>query len=296
MRVFLTGATGYIGSAIAAELLLRGHQVSGLARSEASAARLASLGVDPVSGDLADLAVLGEAASAADGVIHTGFSNISATVSLEDSTATDRAAVAAIGQALAGSGKPFVATSVTSLLRPGAVGTEDDPAWVGGNPRAQTEVDALAFAEQDVRVSAVRLPPSVHGPGDHGWIPALVRIARERGVAGYIGDGANRWAAVHRLDAAHLFCLALESAPAGARLHAVGDEAVTLHAIATSIARVADVPAGSIDPDDAAEHFGFLARFVALDGPRSSKLTRARLGWNPVHPDLLTDLDEGVYA
>lgn len=296
MRVLLTGATGFIGSAIARELSDHGHEVLALARSTTSGDQLAKNGYGVFRGDLTDVDSLRTAAAAVDGVVHTAFANISATTTITDSTRVDRAAVAAIGETLSGTGRPFVVTSVTSLLRPGAVGTEDDEAWPEGNPRGQAEIDALRFGDRGVRVSAVRLPPSVHGEGDVGWVPALIRIAREKGVAGYIGDGSNRWPAVHRLDAARLFRLALESASPGSRLHAVADEGVPLHAIASAISRIAEVPTASIAPSDADAHFGFLARFVALDSPRSSALTRIGVGWTPKQPSLLEDLTASRYS
>jgi nucleoside-diphosphate-sugar epimerase len=296
MRVFLTGATGYVGSAVADELVAAGHEVVGLARSPRSAERLTARGLRVHRGDLEDLAALRAGAEQADAVVHTAFENISATRSIQDSTAADRVAVAAMGDALAGTGKPMVVTSVTSLLRPGAEGTEHDEAASDGNPRGRAEIDALALAERGVRVSAVRLPPSVHGEGDDGWVPALLRIARRQGFSGYVGEGANRWPAVHRLDAASLFRLALERADAGARWHAVADEGVPMRDIATAIGDVVGVPPRAVDADAVEEHFGFLARFVAMDSPRSSLHTRRALGWEPVRPGLLADIASGSYS
>jgi len=296
MRVFLTGATGFIGSAIAEELATSGHQVVALARSDASAAKLSARGFDVYRGDLDDLDSLRSAAAAVDGVVHAAFTNISATTTIVESTRVDRTVVAAMGEALAGSGRPIVVTSVTSLLRPGARGTEDDEASPEGNPRGQAEIDALALRDRGVPVTAVRLPPSVHGAGDVGWVPALIRLAKTTGVAGFVGDGNNRWPAVHRLDAARLFRLALESQNPSIRLHAVADEGIPFSAIAASIGKIAGVPTASIAPTAADDHFGFLSRFVAMDGARSSASTRTALGWNPEHPSLLEDLTSGIYS
>ena len=296
MRVFLTGATGFIGSAIADELATSGHQVVALARSDASAAKLSARGFDVYRGDLHELDSLRSAAAEVDGVIHAAFTNISATTTIDESTRVDRAVVAALGDALAGSGRPLVVTSVTSLLRPGARGTEDDEASPEGNPRGQAEIDALALLGRGVQVTVVRLPPSVHGEGDVGWVPALIRIAKTTGVAGYIADGKNRWPAVHRLDAARLFRLALESPTLSARLHAVADEGVPFRAIATAVSQIAGVPTASIAPEGADAQFGFLGRFASLDSPRSSARTRAALRWNPNHPSLLEDLASGIYT
>lgn len=295
MRVFVTGATGFVGSAIARDLRTHDHQVVALARSDAAARHLASCGYEVHRGDLTDASGLAEAASHVDGVVHAAFANISATRTIADSTLVDRAAVAAIGAALADSGRPFVVTSVTSLLAPGAAGTEDDEAWAEGNPRGRAEIDALSLAAHGVRVSAVRLPPSVHGDGDVGWVPALIRLAKERGVSAYIGDGGNVWPAVHRLDAATLFRLALEQAAPGSRFHAVADEGIPMRAIAAAVGAIAVVSTGSIPAAEADAHFGFLGRFVGMDSPRSSARTRAALGWQPQEPGLLEDLASGRY-
>ncbi len=294
MRVLVTGATGFVGSAVVRELTVHGHRVVALARSAESAERLESEGVEVHRGDLADLDGLRSAAASVDGVVHTAFANVSATTTIADSVRVDRAAVAALGDGLAGTDRPFVVTSVTALLTPGVAGTEADVA-ARDTPRGLAEIEALAFADRDVRVSVVRLPPSVHGPGDVGWIPALVGIARSTGISGYLGDGSNRWPAVHRLDAASLFRLALEHASAGSRLHAVADEGVPLRTIADAVGRIAGVPVAPVDDARAEAHFGFLARFVALDGPCSSEATRRGLGWRPVHPTLLDDLESGRY-
>jgi nucleoside-diphosphate-sugar epimerase len=292
MRVFVTGASGWIGSAVVPELLDAGHEVVGLARSEASADAIATAGAEVLLGSLDDLDSLQAGAAKADGVIHLAF--VHDFSQYEASIRTDHRAIEALGAALAGTGRPLVIASGIGLRRSGAVGTERDP-FDPAHPRAAAAGITLALAERDVRPVVVRLPPTVHGPGDHGFIASLVATARDQGVSGYIGDGANRWPAVHRLDAAHLFRLALESAPAGSSLHAVADQGVPIRTIAETIARHLAVPAVSVAPDDAADHFGWLSRFLAADIPASSDLTRALLGWEPTHPSLLDDLDAGHY-
>jgi nucleoside-diphosphate-sugar epimerase len=295
MRVFVTGASGHIGSAVVPELLAAGHQVVGLARSDASAARLQAAGAEVRRGDLADPAGLAAAAAAADGVIHLAFiHDWMRTGAFLDAVAADLAAVQAMGAALAGSGKPFVTTSGTLMLALGGIagrpGSEADA--LPGGPRVDAENHAVALAGEGVRSSVVRLPPTVHSSLDHhGFVPALIGLARETGAAGYVGDGANRWPAVHTLDAARVYRLALESAPAGTRLHAVADEGVPFRAIAEAIGRHLGVPA---EPRPA-EHFGFLQGFAGLDGPVTSAATRELLGWRPEHPGLLEDLDDGHY-
>jgi nucleoside-diphosphate-sugar epimerase len=298
MRVFVTGATGYIGSAIVRELIEAGHQVLGLARSDTAEARLAAVGAEVHRGTLEDLDSLQSGAAAADGVIHLAF--IHDFSDYQGAVQTDLRAVKAIGAALEGSGKPFVITSgtlmLTFLLPAGRIGTEKDVADAGSAaPRIASENVAIALSERGVRSSVVRLSPSVHGEGDHGFVSALINVAREKGVSGYIGDGSNRWPAVHRLDAAHLFRLALEQAPAGAVLHGVADEGVPIRAIAEVIGRHLDLPVVAIAPEDAAEHFGWLGTALAADNPTSSALTRERLQWHPVQPGLLADLDRGHY-
>ena len=297
MRVFVTGATGYIGSAVVRELLETGHEVVGLARSDRGAAALASAGAVPVRGALDDLAGLQAGAAAADGVIHLAFNNISETTDFAASCQADRFAIEALGEALAGSGRPLVVTSGTGLLLPGRLGTEqaepDTTPFAG--LRGASEALALTFADRGVRASVLRLPFSVHGTGDRGFVPALIEIARNAGVAAYPGDGANRWPAVHRLDAANLFRLAVEAAPAGARLHAVADEGVPVREVAEVIGRHLSVPVTSVPGTEAEAHFGFLAHFITMDGPASSALTRERTGWQPVQPGLIADLDKGHY-
>jgi nucleoside-diphosphate-sugar epimerase len=296
MRVFVTGATGHIGSAVVPELLGAGHKVVGLARSGESAAALESAGAQAHRGSLDDVAGLREAAGAADGVIHLAFKHEDMLAGdYEGAAAADRHAVEAMGDALAGAGKPLVIASGTlTLAGLGRTGTEDDAPAGGG--RADTEDMVIALAERDVRSAAVRLTPTVHSSLDHhGFIPALIGIARRTGVAGYVGDGSNRWPAVHTLDAAVLLRLAVEAAPPGSRLHAVGDEGVRFREIAEAIGRHLDVPAASIPADELAGQFGFLAALVGLDNPTSSALTQERLGWRPAHPGLIADLDEGHY-
>lgn len=289
-RVFVTGATGYIGSAIARGLLDDGYAVLGLARSDAAAETLRQRGIGVHRGDVTDPDSLAAGArAAAGGVIHTAFIHDFSTYA--ENTKTDERAVMAIAEALVGTGKPFVATSGTTVLAPGRLGTETDAPDPDhpGSARARSEA-GLAFADRGVRASVVRLPPSVHGKGDTAFVPALIGIAREAGFAAYIGDGANRWPAVHRDDAARLFRVACERAEAGSVLHGVAEEGVPLRRIAEAIGEVLGVPARSIAPGEAADHFGWLAPFAQSDGPVSSALTRERLGWRPRQIGLLADL------
>jgi nucleoside-diphosphate-sugar epimerase len=296
MRVFVTGASGFIGSAVVTELLTHGHQVTGLARSDNSAHAVAAAGAQVHRGSLADLESLRAGAAASDGVIHTAYiHDFSPGADFSAPANADRAAIETLGETLAGSGRPLVVAAGTALLAPGRVATEDDePAAAGVHPRISEQV-ALPFAERGVRVSAMRLPPSVHGEGDHGFVPRLIGFARAKGLSAYIAEGANRWAAVHRLDAARLFRLALEDAPAGSRLHAVGDEGVPFREIAAVIGRHLDLPVTSLSQQEAESHFGGLAMFASLDAPASSALTRQRYGWRPGQPGLIADLDAGHY-
>jgi nucleoside-diphosphate-sugar epimerase len=295
MRVFVTGATGFIGQAVVRELITAGHAVLGLARSDAAAEALARMGAEAHRGDLSSAESLAAGARACDGVIHLAFiHDFSAYASAAE---TDRRAVEVLAGALEGAGKPFVSTSGTALLTPGRIGTEEDApasASVAG-PRAASEVIVLAAADRGVRTSVVRLPPSVHGAGDHAFVPALIEVARRTGVSAYVADGANRWPAVHRLDAARLFRLALESAPPGRPLHGVAEEGVTMRAIAEVIGEKLGVPVRSLSEEASHAHFDWLARFVAIDNPTSSTLTRNMLGWRPQGPELLTDMREGGY-
>jgi nucleoside-diphosphate-sugar epimerase len=295
LRVFVTGASGHIGSAVVPELLSAGHEVVGLARSGASADKLTAQGAKVHQGDLDDLDALREAALASDGVIHLAFKHDLNDIAL--AAESDLRAVQTIGAALQGTSKPLVVTSGTLFLAyvaPGRIGTEQD--IYPGGPRADSENYVIALAERGVRSAVIRLAPLVHSSLDHhGFAHRLINTAREKGVSAYVGDGANRWPALHTLDAAHLYRLAVESAPAGSRLHGVADEGVAFREIAEVIGRQLDLPLASVAPEEAAEHFGFLGRFVTLDNPTSSAWTRELLGWQPVHPGLLADLEEGHY-
>lgn len=298
MRVFVTGASGHVGSAVVPELLQAGHEVVGLARSDASAAVLRSRGATVRRGDLDDLDGLRDAAADADGVIHLAFKHDAMLAGDFDTAAgADLAATRAIADALAGTGKPFVTTSGTALLaqlgltRPG---TEDDVAE--GGYRIDAENEVVSLAERGIRASVVRLPPVVHSAADkHGFVPTLIAVARRTGVAGYLGDGSNRWPAGHTLDVGNLYRLALEKAPDGSRLHGVGDEGIPLRQLAEVIGRQLDVPVASIPAERAQAHFGWLGGFAGVDNPASSARTRELLGWEPVHPGLLADLAEGHY-
>jgi nucleoside-diphosphate-sugar epimerase len=298
MQVFVTGASGHIASAVIPELLAAGHEVVGLARSDASAAAVEALGAKVHRGSLDDLDGLREAATASDGVIHLAFKYDEVLAgNFPAAIAADLSAKEAMGEALAGTGKPFVGVSGTLALTLGGhqgTGTEAD--MPGTGPQADGENAVIAFADHGIRSSVVRLPPTVHSSLDHrGYIPALISIARASGKAGYVADGSNRWPAVHTLDAAHLFRLAVEEAPAGSRLHGVADEGVPFLEIAGAIGRQLGVPTVSIAPEEAADYFGFLAMFVSLDNPASSALTRKALGWQPEHAGLLADLSERHY-
>lgn len=298
MRIFLTGASGHIGSAVIPELLAAGHEVVGLARSNEAAAAVAAAGADVHRGDLDDLDNLRAVAATADGVIHLAFKHEAMqTGDYAGAIAADLRAIETIGDALAGTGKPFVSTSGTLLLAFAGltrVGTEADALDAG--PRVDAENAVVALADRGVRSSVVRLPPTVHSSLDHyGFVPTLIATARDKGVAAYVGDGNNRWPAGHTLDAAHLYRLALETAPAGARLHAVDDEGVPFREIAEAIGRHLDLPAISIPPEQADAHFGYLGPVVALDNPTSSARTRELLTWKPTHPGLIEDLDRGHY-
>jgi nucleoside-diphosphate-sugar epimerase len=295
MRVFVTGATGFIGSAIVRELIADGHEVLGLARSDAAGKSLAAAGAKVHLGTLDDLHSLRSGAEASDAVIHTAF--IHDFSKYKANCETDRRAIEALGSALAGSDRPLIVTSGTALLAAGRVGVEENASAAPSvsSPRAASEEAARSAAARGVRVSVVRLPPSVHGDGDHGFVPALIKFARQKRAAAYVGDGANRWPAVHRLDAAHLYRLALEKAPAGSAFHAIADEGIPTRQIAEVIGRHLELPVVSIAPEDAAEHFGWMGMFFGVDAPASSALTQERLGWRPTHPGLIEDLEQGHY-
>ncbi|MFI5777574.1 SDR family oxidoreductase [Nocardia sp. NPDC051570] len=288
MRVFVTGATGFIGSAVVPELLRAGHEVVGLARSDASAQALVGAGAEVHRGSLDDLDGLRAAASAADGVIHLAFVHDFA--NFAESARTDLRAIESFGEALAGSGRPLVVASGTLILR----GAEEEPSELFG-PRMAGVRATLAAAERGVRASVVGLPPSVHGDSDAGFVPRLIQIARETGVSGYVGDGANRWPAVHRFDAATLFRLAVEKAPAATILPTVADEGIPTRTIAEVIGRRLNVPATSIEPEKTVDHFGWIGPFFALEGAASNASTRELLGWEPTRPGLLEDLEQGYY-
>ena len=302
MRVFITGASGHIGLPVVRDLLAAGHAVVGLARSQASADVIAAAGAQVRRGTLDDLDGLKQAASEADGVIHLAFKHDLALVSGDfmGAITADLRAVEAIGEALVGSEKPFVNTTGTMLLAHSVrdrAGTEDDAGQEGGNPRVASETLSTAFAKRGVRTSIVRLSPTVHSSLDHhGFIPMLVAAARKNGFSAYVAEGSARWPAVHTLDAARLYRLALEAAPAGFRVHAAAEAGVPFRAIAEAIARGLNVPAKSIAAEQAAPIFGgFLGMITQLDNLTSSARTREILGWQPTHAELLADIADGHY-
>lgn len=295
MKVFVTGATGFIGTALVKELISAGHRVLGLARSDASADALMTAGAEVHRGDLQDLESLRSGARMADGIIHAGF--IHDFSKFAEVCEIDRVAIETMGDVFAGSDKPFIITSGTALVRQGVMATEDmDSANDKSKFPRVSEAAGLAFADKGVRAMAIRLSPSVHGEGDkHGFVPILIGTARQKGIAAYIGDGQNRWNAVHRLDAVRLYRLALEHGEAGARYHAVGDEAISLKTITEAIGSHLSLPVVSISPEEAPAHFGWFASFAAVDCPASSKVTQHQLNWRPIHPSLADDLASSVY-
>jgi nucleoside-diphosphate-sugar epimerase len=295
MRVFVTGATGFVGTAIVQELIKAGHQVLGLARSDASAQKLIDAGAEVHRGDLEDLDSLRSGAESTDGVIHAGF--IHDFTRFPEVCQVDKIAIETIGEVLTGTDRPFIVTSGSALVSPGKLATEDivqsfNPAW----PRA-SEQAAEALLAHGVRTAIVRLSPSVHSDEDkHGFIPILVNLAREKGVSAYIGEGLNRWNAVHQLDAANLYRLALENATPGARFHAAAEESITVKVIAEAIGKQLNIPVVSIAPEAAAEHFGWFSHMAAIDCPASSVWTQEQLKWHPTHSTLLADIENGVYT
>jgi nucleoside-diphosphate-sugar epimerase len=296
MRVFVTGASGHIGSALAPDLIAAGHEVTGLARSDSAAAAIESRGATARRGDIADLDGLRAAATEADGVIHLAFDHDRLrSGQYQQALAGDLAVIGALGDALAGTGKPLVGTSGTlAVANLGRPGTEEDAGQPGG--RGDAEAAVVGFAGRGIRSSVVRVPPITHNELDkHGFAHSLIAIARTTGVSGYPGDGSNHWSAGHTRDVARVFRLALESAPAGSRLHAAGDEAIGVGEIARAIAGHLGVPAASIPDEQLQAHFGFLAAVLVMDAPVSTEITRKLLGWEPAHPGLFTDLDQAGY-
>jgi nucleoside-diphosphate-sugar epimerase len=296
MRYFVTGATGFVGSAVVQELLRANHKVLGLARTDANAKAVVAAGAEPHRGDLEDVDSLRRGAAESDGVVHTGFVHDFARY--KEVCEIDRRAIEALGGALVGSQRPLVITSGTGMLGMGRPAVEDDRQAASADtvPRVASEQAADAVAARGVRVATVRLPPTVHGDNDHGFVPMLIDIARKTGVSAYVGDGSNAWAAVHRLDAGALYRLAVGHAfAAGTRFHGIGEEGVPFKAIAEAIGKRLGVPVASKTKEEAAAHFGFLAHFAGGDMRASSQRTREALGWKPTHVGLLADMEGGGY-
>jgi nucleoside-diphosphate-sugar epimerase len=293
MRIFVTGSTGFIGSAVVRELLDRGHTVIGLARSESSVQSLEKAGASVQEGSLEDVDSLKRGAASADAVIHIAF--VHDLSNFDTGAETDRQAIETIGETLVGSHRPFVVTSGVPMGTPGQVVTENNDDFEPIGPHRFSEATALPFAKRDVRVSIVRPSRFVHGEGDHGFVPLFIDIARKKGVSAYIGDGSSRCHAAHRLDTAHLFCLAVEKATAGSRYQAVGDEGIPFREIAEAIAKRLRIPAVSIPAEEAMNHFGFMGLIAGADNPASSEITQKTLGWCPAHLSLLQDLEADFY-
>jgi nucleoside-diphosphate-sugar epimerase len=297
VRIFVTGASGWIGSAVIPELLDHGHEVLGLARSDAAAEKVAASGADVLRGDIQDIDVLRAGAEQADGVVHLAFRHdIAWTGQFDEAAASDRAAIGVFGEVLAGSDGPFAVAAGVAGVSPGGIASEQDMPDDHVSPRTASERSALALAERAVRSMSVRFAPTVHGAGDHGFIARIVDADRSHGAAGYVGNGENRWAAVHRGDAARLVRFGVEQAPGGSVLHAVGEEGVAMRDIAQAISRRFELPATAISPDEAGERFGFLGQFVGLNMAASSAITRELLGWEPTGPTLIEDIEAGAYS